>query len=143
MEVIRLIRNKRKRMAINLILFAVLYFSVSFNKGYIRPNYGNTPILGIMTGSFSNFMAAFIISLFPLSAVLSSNFSLRKSRFFVYVVAVIVFILLTIEEIKPYSGASKVYDAYDIIASGLGSILAILIFEILVRRIIKKGIRDE
>lgn len=131
-------RTRRKKMAINLILFAVLYFSVSFNKEYIRPILGNTSILGIITGSFSNFMSAYIISLFPFSSVLSSNFSLRKSRLVVYVVAVIVFILLTIEEIKPYAGASKVYDVYDIIASGLGSILSILTFEILVRRITAK-----
>lgn len=132
---------KRKKLAVNLILFAVLYFSVSFNKEYIRPTYGNTPILGIITGSYSNFMAAYIISLFPFSSVLSSNLSLIKKRSVVYIAAAIVFFLLTIEEIKPYSGASTVYDVYDIIASGIGSLLAVLTFEILVRKNTAKAMK--
>ncbi len=131
---------KRKKLAINLILFAVLYFSVSFNKEFIRPVFCNTPIIGIITGSFSNFMAAYIISLFPLSSVLSKNINLRKSRSVVYIVAVVVFILLTIEEIRPYADASSVYDIYDIIASGIGSMFAILTFEILAKRINAKNV---
>ncbi|MBI9071203.1 MAG: hypothetical protein JEY94_06375 [Melioribacteraceae bacterium] len=54
--------KNRKYLAINLILFAILYFSVTFNKEFIRPVYGNSLIIGIITGSFSKFMAACIIS---------------------------------------------------------------------------------
>jgi glycopeptide antibiotics resistance protein len=100
-------KEKFRYVGINLILFAILYFSVTFNKEYIRPVYGGTPFLGILTGSFSNFMAAFIISLFPLAPLIAKKTGVKKS--------------------------SKVYDIYDIIASGLGSVLAILLFEIFLR----------
>ena len=138
MEQKKPIIKKRLSIAINFILFAILYFSVSFNKEFIRPIYGSAPIIGILTGSFSNFMAAYIISLFPFSPILAKQIDLGKSRLIIYVVATLVFILLTIEEIKPFADASTVYDIYDIIASGLGSIFAILTFEIFVKRIIKK-----
>jgi len=39
---------------------------------------------------------------------------------------------LTIEEFKPMWGASTHYDSFDIFASGLGSLLAILTFELVV-----------
>jgi len=131
--------KKGINIAINFLLFAILYFSVSFNKEFIRPIYGDTPIIGILTGSFSNFMAAYIISLFPFSPVLANKLDIKKSRLIVYSVAVVIFILLTIEEIKPYTDASKVYDMYDIIASGLGSLSAILTFEIFFIRIVNKS----
>jgi hypothetical protein len=40
---------KRKYIAINLILFAVLYFAVSFNKEFIRPIIGDNNLLRILT----------------------------------------------------------------------------------------------
>ncbi len=49
----------------------------------------------------------------------------------VYVFAVIVFLILSIEEIIPMWGASTYYDLYDIIASAMGSALAILTYEII------------
>ena len=39
---------------------------------------------------------------------------------------------MAIEELKPFWGVSKTYDYYDILASGLGAILAILSFELIV-----------
>lgn len=132
-----IIRNKRY-IAINLILFAVLYLSVTFNKEFIRPVYGHTPIIGILTGSFSNFMAAYIISLFPVAPILSRNIDIKKSRLIIYVISVIVFLILTIEELKPFVSASKTYDIYDIIASGLGSLIAILTFEMFIKKVILK-----
>ncbi len=127
-------KEKFKYVGVNLILFAILYLSVTFNKEYIRPVYGSDPFLGILTGSFSNFMAAFIISLFPLAPIMAKKVEIKKSRKIFYSIAFIVFLLLTMEELKPYMGASKVYDNYDIIASGLGSLLAIIVFEIIFRR---------
>ena len=124
--------NKRKYIAINFILFAFLYLSVSFNKEYIRPIYGSAPFWGIITGSYSNFMAAYIISLFPLAAIFAKGINLKKSRLIMYSVAILVFVILTIEEFKPFVDASKVYDVYDIIANGLGSLFAILTFEIFI-----------
>lgn len=139
MEQNRIFKNKRY-LAINLILFAILYLSVTFNKEFIRPVYGHSPIIGIITGSFSNFMAAYIISLFPFAPILAKNIEIKKSRFIIYVTSIIVFLILTIEELKPFVDASKTYDIYDIMASGLGSLTAILTFEIFVRKIIREKI---
>jgi hypothetical protein len=132
------LKNKGRYIAINLLLFALLYFSVSLNKEYIRPLFENKPILGIVTGSFPNFIASYLISFFSIAFILSKELNIRKSRFLFYAVAIIVFIILTIEEIKPFFNASVVYDIYDIIANGLGSIFAILTFELFLRRYIKQ-----
>lgn len=85
------ITKKRKYLAVNLILFAVLYLSVTFNKEFIRPVYGYSPIIGIITGSFSNFMAAYIISLFPIAPILVKNIDLKKARLIIYSVSILVF----------------------------------------------------
>ena len=137
MEQNKIFKNKRY-IAINLILFAILYLSVTFNKEFIRPVYGQSPIIGILTGSFSNFMAAYIISLFPIAPIIAKNIKIKKARLIIYVVSILVFIILTIEELKPMWGASTQYDLFDILASGLGSLLAILTFEIFIGKIVKK-----
>jgi len=132
MKKTNIMRNKRY-IAINLILIAILYLSVTFNKEFIRPVYGHSPIIGILTGSFSNFMAAYIISLFPIAPILAKRIDIRKSRLVIYMISIIVFLILLFEEIKPFVNASKTYDIYDIIASGLGSILAVLTFELIIK----------
>lgn len=132
MEQKKIFKNK-KYVAFNLILFAVLYLTVTYNKEIIRPIYGNTPIIGIITGSFSNFIAAYIISLFSMAAILSRKLNIKKGRIVFYSVSIIVFILLMVEEFYPYVGASKTYDIYDIIMSGLGSFIAIVTFEIIIK----------
>ena len=126
------ILKNRKYLAINLILFAILYLSVTFNKEFIRPVYGNSPIIGIITGSFSNFMAAYIISLFPVSPIISKKIKIKKARIIVYTISILVFLILTAEEIHPMWGASTQYDLFDILASAVGSLLAILTFEIII-----------
>ncbi len=136
MEQNKIFKNKRY-IAINLILFAILYLSVTFNKEFIRPVYGQSPIIGILTGSFSNFMAAYIISLFPIAPIIAKNIKIKKARLIIYVVSILVFIILTIEELKPMWGASTQYDLFDILASGLGSLFAILTFEIFIGKIVK------
>ena len=125
---------KNKYIAINLILFAFLYFAVSFNKEFIRPIIGNNNILRILTGSFPNFIAAYIISLFPIAAILKKKININKSKLIIYIVALIVFLILTVEEFQPFLGASTVFDLNDIIANGLGSVLAIITFEILLQK---------
>ncbi len=133
----KIIKN-RKYIAINFILFAILYLSVTFNKEFIRPVYGHEPIIGIITGSFSNFMAAYIISLFPMAPLLARNIEIKKARLIMYAITILVFLILTIEEIKPFVSASKTYDLYDILASGLGSVIAIVTFEVFIIKIFKK-----
>lgn len=127
---IKIIKN-RKYLGINLILFAILFLSVTYNKEFARPVYGHSPIIGIITGSFSNFMAAYIISIFPIAPILAKNIEIKKARIIIYAISILVFIILTIEEIYPLWGASTQYDFFDILASGIGSILAILTFELL------------
>ena len=122
---------KKKYIAINLILFAILYLSVEFNKEFIRPLYSGSPFLGILTGTFPNFIAAYIISLFPIAAILAKRLNVKKSRLLIYIFAVVVFLILTVEEFQPFFDASTVYDIYDIIANGVGSIIAIITFELL------------
>ena len=132
MENNKILKNKRF-IAINLILFAFLYLSVTFNKEFIRPVYGHSQIIGIITGSFSNFMAAYIISLFPISPILARKIEIKKARLIIYMTSILVFLILTIEELKPFVSASKTYDIYDIIASGLGSVFAVLTFELILK----------
>jgi hypothetical protein len=131
MEMSKILEN-RKYIAVNLILFAILYLSVTFNKEFIRPVYGNLPIIGIITGSFPNFIAACIISLFPVSPIISKKINIKKARIIVYAFSTLVFLILTAEEIHPMWGASTQYDLFDILASAVGSLLAILTFEIVI-----------
>lgn len=132
MEINKIIKNKRY-VAVNLILFAILYLSVSFNKEFIRPVYGSLPFFGIITGSFSNFMAAYIISLFPLAPLLAKKIEPKKAKLVIYITSILVFLILTIEELKPFVSASRTYDIYDILANGVGSIMAIFTFEVLIK----------
>ena len=123
-------RNKMlKIIGINLVLFALLYGLVSLNKQILRPEFNHISFIIILTGSFPNFIAAYIISLAFVNAVL-----IRKphnGRLIVYVSSVLVFTILAIEEIIPMWGASTYYDSFDILASGLGSILSIITFELM------------
>jgi len=122
--------NKQKIIIINLFLFALLFGLVTINKEFIRPLYSHLPFAGILTGSFPNFIAAYIISLAFINAVLVKK--PKYSRLISYISSFLVFIVLTVEELKPMWGASTHYDSFDILASGLGSILAVLTFELIV-----------
>jgi len=126
-------RSKKKYLVINLLLFAFLYFSVSFNKEYIRPIYADKAFWGILTGSYSNFMAAYVISLCAIPAIFARNL-MKQSRMVFYTVSGFIFLLLMFEEISPFAGVSKVCDIYDILASALGSLFAIFTFEIIFKK---------
>jgi len=128
-----LLKSRIKYIGINLILFAILYFSVSMNKNIVRPVIGNSAFLSIITGSFPNFMAVYLLSLTPIYPVLSKRLDVRNSRKIIYMVTFIVFMILTIEEIRPFVGASETYDLFDIVANGIGSICAILTFEVVIK----------
>ena len=122
-------KTRLRIVGINLILLALLFALVSLNKGFFRPTFNDIPFLKILTGSFPNFIAAYLISLSFVNAIL-----IRKPKFgrrIVYTTSFVIFIILTLEEIKPMWGASTYYDLYDIFASGLGSALAILTFELI------------
>jgi len=118
-------------VGINLILFALLYGLISFNKEVLRPEFIQNSFINILTGSFPNFIAAFLISLGFVNVVIIRK--PQKGCLIVYVGSVLVFIILAIEEIHPIWGASTTYDPFDIWASGLGSILSIVTFELIAR----------
>jgi hypothetical protein len=121
-------KNKMKVIAINAILFAALFGLVSLNKEFLRPTLNNSNLLKILTGCFPNFIAAYLISLASVSAVLIRK--INHGRLIVYTSSIVVFIILMIEELKPMWGASTYYDLFDIIASGMGSILTIITYEL-------------
>ena len=123
-------KNIKKAIAVNAILFAILFGLISLNKEFLRPTLINTESQKLFTGCFPNFIAAYIISLLSVSAVLIRK--IKHGRLIVYVSALIIFIILMIEEIKPMWGASEFYDPYDIIASEVGSLFTILTYELLV-----------
>ena len=121
--------NKKKVIVINAFLFAALFGLVSLNKEILRPALNNSSLLKYLTGCFPNFIAAYIISLFFVSAVLIRK--MKYGRPLVYISSIAVFAILMIEEIKPMWGANTYYDTFDIIASAVGSIIAIITFELL------------
>ncbi|MCK5341959.1 MAG: hypothetical protein KAR20_01065 [Candidatus Heimdallarchaeota archaeon] len=117
-------------IVINTFLFAALFGLVTLNKELFRPASSNTYFFNILTGCFPNFIAAYLISLAFVPAVVIRK--PKSGRLIIYVSSILVFIILTIEELKPMWGASTQYDPFDILASGVGSLLAILTFEIIV-----------
>ena len=122
--------NARKKVIIiNALLFAALFGLVSLNKEVIRPAVGAHGFLGSLAGWLPNFIAAYLISMASVSAVLLRRF--QYGRLIVYLFAILVFAILTLEEFVPMWGASTTYDQADIMASGVGSLLAILSFELL------------
>jgi hypothetical protein len=122
--------DRKKAIAVNAFMFAALFGLISLNKEILRPALNNHALLKTLTGCFPNFIAAYLISLASVSAVLIRN--LNHGRVIVYSVSIAVFSIMMIEELKPMWGASTYYDTYDIIASGVGSILAILTFELII-----------
>ena len=123
------LKNKKKIIAINAILFAALFGLISLNKEFLRPTLNNSELLKILTGCFPNFIAAYIISIAAVTAVVIRK--IKHGRLIIYTSSIVVSAILILEELKPMWGASEHYDKYDIIASVVGSILAIMTFELL------------
>jgi hypothetical protein len=124
------INNRKKVIAVNALLVAALFGLVSLNKEILRPALNDSSLLKILTGCFPNFIAAYLISLAFVSAVLIRKF--KHGRLIVYLSSIAVFVILTVEELKPMWGASTYYDIFDIVASGVGSALAIFTYELLI-----------
>ena len=131
-------KSKARIIAINIFLFALLFGLVSLNKEILRPIFSHISFVRILTGSFPNFIAAYIISLAFVNAVVTREPKYR--RLIVYISSLLVFVILTIEEFKPMWGASTQYDSFDILASGLGSLLSIMTFELIILK--RKNKRD-
>jgi hypothetical protein len=124
-------RKKRFRVILtNILLFGLLFGLVSLNKEILRPSLSDIPVVKSMLDCFPNFVAAFIISLSFVNGALAMEPG--YSRFLVFVGSLFVFAVLTIEELRPMWGASTHYDVLDIVASGVGSLLAIFTYELTV-----------
>ncbi len=121
-------KNRIRIVGLNLLLIAFLFGLVSLNKEVLRPALIHSTFASVLTGCFPNFIAAYLISLAFVNPVLSRQ--PKHGRLIVVLSSTIVFGFLTIEELRPLWGASTHYDPWDIIASGFGSLLAILTFEI-------------
>ncbi len=118
-------------LIINLVLITLFFL----NKRYLRPNYGDIIFLSAILGSLPNLIGAFMFSLLPMSKTLKLN--LQKGRRIILICSVSVFAILTYEEFFPYLTASKTFDYFDIIASGIGSSIAIIYYYYLSNKIDK------
>ena len=123
-------KSKFRVVLTNIILFGFLFGLVSLNKELLRPSLSHIHFMTLVTGSFPNFIAAYIISLFFVNGVVTME--PRHSRLLVYLSSLLVFAVLTIEEVNPMWGASTCYDVLDIIATGAGSLLASITYELIV-----------
>lgn len=120
-------KGKFKIAGINILLFALLFGLVTLNKEYFRPFLSNSTLAIIITGTFPNFIASYIISLCVVNPVLTTK--PRFGRMIVYISTFAISAILTIEEFTSFVGASEHFDINDIIASVIGSFLAILTYE--------------
>ena len=123
------LKSKARIIGLNLFIFAALFGLVSLNKEVLRPMSIHSEFASTITGCFPNFIAAFLISLAFVNAALSKQS--KYSRLIAILSSTAIFIILTFEELKPLWGASTHYDPWDIAASGVGSLLAILTFELI------------
>ena len=122
------IKSKVRLLGTNVVLFSALFSLVTFNKEVLRPASVKSILARTITGFFSNFIAAFLITLAIVNPVLYRD--PKSGRLLVYLGSALIFMILMIEEFKPIWGASTHYDPWDITASGVGSTLAILTYEI-------------
>lgn len=124
------LKSRTRIIGLNLLLFAALFGLVSLNKEVLRPESIHSEYARTLTGCFPNFIAAYLISLAFVNAILSRR--PKYSRLIVFLSSTVIFIILTFEELRPLWGASTHYDPWDIAASGIGSLLAIINFELIV-----------
>jgi hypothetical protein len=124
-----------KIVGINLTLFLLLVLLIYVNKTVFRPTFNENHLAQILTGSFPNFIAAFLISLCAVNPVLIRK--PRLGRLIVYLGSLLMMLALILDELDSI-GASRQYDINDIAGSILGSLLAILTYEYLNHRQKKK-----
>ncbi len=123
------LKSRARIIGLNFFFIAALYGLVSLNKEVLRPMSIHSDFAVTLTGCFPNFIAAYLISLAFVNAALSKQS--KNSRLLAILSSTAIFIILTFEELKPLWGASTHYDPWDIAASGVGSLLAILTFELI------------
>jgi len=117
-------------VAISIIVTVFLELIV-LNKEYIRPAISDSGFLKILSDCFPSFIAAYMISLVAVSAVLIKK--PKNGRRIVYIVSLWIFAMLITDEFNSAWGASTHFDKFDIVASGVGSLLAVATYEIALR----------
>ena len=123
------LKSRIRTIGLNLLIIASLLGLVSLNKEILRPLSIHSVFARTLTGCFPNFIAAYLISLAFVNPVLSKQ--PKYSRLIVILSSTVIFMILTFEELNPLWGASTHYDPWDIAANGVGSLLAILTFELI------------
>ena len=98
-------------------LMIVLFALNAFFRKYLT---GRNEILDIILGSLPNFIAVLVIAL-----VLSDQ--KRVVGIYKYIIIVTVTSLLVVEEYFPTFTGNKIFDIYDILASVLGGLFAIIL----------------
>lgn len=130
-----ILMNRNARISIikiNLILIALLYGLITLNKSILRPSLNHIPFFRWFLGCLPNFLAAFFITMAITVAILYRK--PKYGRGMVYLSGILIFLLFTLEEYLPFWGASETFDTYDIVASGLGVLLAYYVYEIIERK---------
>ena len=125
-------KNFIKILGINLTLGLLLFGLVYINKTVFRPTFNETQLAQVLTGSFPNFIAAFLISLCVVNPVLMRK--PRSGRLIVWLGSLCIMAVLILDEFKSIA-ASTQYDTYDLVGSIIGSILAVLTYEYLHNRL--------
>ncbi|WP_456866823.1 hypothetical protein [Galbibacter sp. BG1] len=118
--------HKKNESHLTTILIIVGFLLFILNKEFLRPKYGSLPVIGIVLGSLPNFLGAFCYSVIAIEFLpMKRRYSGREAGLITFVI----FIILTVEEFYPFLTATKTFDYYDILASGLGSILVVFYYE--------------
>jgi hypothetical protein len=125
--------KRASRIHLKITLVLIILFLI--NKKYLRPNYSDIILLSTVLGSLPNLIGAFMFSLLPMSKTL--KLKLHKGRRIICISSISVFAILTYEEFFPYFTATKTFDYFDIIASGIGSSLALIYYYFLSNKVDK------
>ena len=120
------------RVIVAISIIATVFLElIVLNKEYIRPAISDSGFLKILSDCFPSFIAAYMISLMAVSAVLIKK--PKNGRRIVYIGSLWIFAMLIIDELNRGWGASTHFDKFDIVASGVGSLLAVVTYEIALR----------
>lgn len=120
-------KQRLKIIVGNLLLFGSLVLLIQLNKTYFRPDTIPGSWQNIITGVFPNFIAALVLSLAIIRAVWQCK--TQYHRQIVYGAALGIFGILCAKEYFYIWEASTHFDKGDIIASALGVLVSIAVYE--------------
>ena len=98
------------------------------NKEYFRPKLGGLRYIKVLIGCLPNFIGAFVF-VFMFYGFIPRKYREKREKL-IYLCATFVFILLIKEEFYPFFTATKTFDTFDILASGLGVLFALFIWKL-------------